>query len=283
MMEIKIDNNKKETIKQKSQCHSSINKNNFYIPTLATILEGSAMIDTVADSAATGHFFPNEDNEKNNHNNIKVVCTNNQTMISQATSILNIPELSTKAKTAYKFNEMKQPLLSIPLLADDGCKINLTKDNIVVVKDNKIILEGKRGKVSTLWMIPIKHQDLRAVPSVHAANSAYHHPTIAKLMAYLNATIGSLPVKTLCNAIDNDWLTSFPGLTSSAIRKHLPKAISTTMGHMHMIRKGIRSTTTPTINDIMNEEIEAEPTLDPPRHITNRQHYVGVTQLKLRN
>jgi hypothetical protein len=132
-----------------------------------------------------------------------------------------IPEVSTKAKTAYKFNEMKQPLLSIPLLADDGCKINLTKDDIVVVKDNKIILEGKRDKVSTLWMIPIKHnrkkqllaQDLPTVPSVHAANSAYHQPTIAKLMAYLNATIGSLPVKTLCNTIYNDWLTSFPGLT----------------------------------------------------------------------
>jgi hypothetical protein len=36
------------------------------------------------------------------------------------------------------------------------------------------------------------------VPLVHAANSAYHQPTIAKLMAYLNATIDSLPVKTLC-------------------------------------------------------------------------------------
>jgi hypothetical protein len=96
-------------------------------------------------------------------------------------------------------------------------------------------------------MISVKHhrkkqliaQDLPAVPTVHAANSAYHQPTIAKLMAYLNATIGSLPIKTLCNAIDNDWLTSFPGLTSKAIRKHLPKAISTTMGHMHMIRKGV--------------------------------------------
>jgi hypothetical protein len=288
MSEITNDNNKKETINQiKSQCHSSSNKNNLYIPTLETILEESTTIDTVADLAATGHFFPNEDNEKNSHNNIEVVCANNETMISQATSILNIPEPSTKAKTAYKFNEMKQPLLSIPLLADDGCKINLTKDNIVVVKDNKIIVEGKRDKVSTLWMIPIKQQrkkqlpaqDLPAVPSVHAANSAYHQPTIAKLMAYLNATIGSLPVKTLCNAIDNDWLTSFPGLTSSAIRKHLPKAISTTMGHMHMIRKGIRSTNKPTINEIMNEEIDPEPNLDPPRHINNQQHYVGVTTI----
>jgi hypothetical protein len=96
-------------------------------------------------------------------------------------------------------------------------------------------------------------------------------------MVYLNATIGSLPVKTLCYTINNDWLTSFPGLTSSAIRKHLPKAISTTMGHMHMIRKGIRSTNKPTINEIMNEEIDLEPKLDPPRHINNWQHYVGVT------
>jgi hypothetical protein len=96
---------------------------------------------------------------------------------------------------------------------------------------------------------------------------------------HLNATIGSLPVKTLCNAIDNDWLTSFPGLTSSAIRKQLPKSISTTMGHMHMIRKGIRSTK-PTVNEIMNEEINLEPTLDPPHHINNnREHYVGVTMI----
>jgi hypothetical protein len=86
----------------------------------------------------------------------------------------------------------------------------------------KIILKGIRDKISTLWMIPIKHhkkvkllaQELPSVPLVHAANSAYHQPTIAKLMAFLNATIGSLPVKTLCNAIDNDWLTSFPGLTN---------------------------------------------------------------------
>jgi hypothetical protein len=121
-------------------------------------------------------------------------------------------------------------------------------------------------------MIPIQHhkkvkllaQALPSAPLIHAANSAYHQPTIAKLMAYLNATIGSLLVKTLCTAIDNNWLTSFPGLTSSAIRKHLPKSISTAMGHMHMIRKGIRSTNKPTVNEIMSEDIDPEPTLDPP-------------------
>jgi hypothetical protein len=88
----------------------------------------------LADSVSTGHFFPNKNNEKNKHNIIEVVCANNQTLESEATTQLDIPELSIKAKMAFHFNEMEQPLLSIPLLADDGCKINLTKDNIVVTK-----------------------------------------------------------------------------------------------------------------------------------------------------
>jgi hypothetical protein len=67
-----------------------------------------------------------------------VVCANNETMVSVATTELDIPELLlNKAKTAYCFNEMKQPLLSIPLLADDGCKISLNADNIIVTKNNK--------------------------------------------------------------------------------------------------------------------------------------------------
>jgi hypothetical protein len=87
-------------------------------------------------------------------------------MESVATTHLDIPELSAKAKTAFHFNEMEQPLLSIPLLADDGCKINLTKDNIIVTKNDRIILKGIRDKASTLWMIPIKHH--RRVNSFHA-------------------------------------------------------------------------------------------------------------------
>jgi hypothetical protein len=33
----------------------------------------------------------------------------------------------------------------------------------------------------------------------------------------------------------------------------------------------------------MNEEINPEPTLDPPPHITNRQHDVGVTTIAFEN
>jgi hypothetical protein len=100
-------------------------------------------------------------------------------MISQATSVLDIPELSTKAKTAYQFNRTKQPLLPVPLLADDGCKINLTADNIEIVKDNKIILKGKRDKVSTLWMIPIKHHKRKN----------YEHKNYQQYQQYMQPTV----------------------------------------------------------------------------------------------
>jgi uncharacterized protein YjiK len=119
-----IENNIKNNTITQSQCHSSSNK--LYKIKLETILENTTIINTVADSAATGHFFPNKNNEKNSHSIIDVVCANNQTMESVATTTLDIPELSMKARTAFHFNEMQQPLLSIPLLADDGCRINLT-------------------------------------------------------------------------------------------------------------------------------------------------------------
>ena len=54
-------------------------------------------------------------------------------MDSVATTKFNIPEISTKAQTAYHFNEMETPLLSILVLADYGGTINLTKDNIVSI------------------------------------------------------------------------------------------------------------------------------------------------------
>ena len=160
-------------------------------------LEDTEMIDTVADLGTTGHFFPNKVNKKNSHNEIKVICASNHSMESVATTALDIPKLPMKANTAYNFNEiMEQLLLSIPLLADDGCKNNLTEDNTVVTKNDKIILKGIQDKMSTLWMIPIQlhkkmnllAQALPPVPMVYAENSTYHQPTIAKLMAYSNAT-----------------------------------------------------------------------------------------------
>ena len=84
-----------QPIKPITHCYSS--RNNHY-KALAAIAEGTEYINTVADSAVTGHFFPNKDNKKNIHDKIKVICANNQTMNSVATTKLDIPEVSEKPK-----------------------------------------------------------------------------------------------------------------------------------------------------------------------------------------
>jgi hypothetical protein len=71
-------------------------------------------------------------------------------------------------------------------------------------------------------------------------------------------------VKTWYKAIDNNFFLTWPGLTGQAVRKNLPKSEATAMGHLYMIRKGIRTTTKPTIEEIMEEEIEPEAELAEP-------------------
>jgi hypothetical protein len=56
-----IENNNKDTTITQPQCHSSSNTN-LYETKLETILENTTIINTVADSAATGYFFPNKNN-----------------------------------------------------------------------------------------------------------------------------------------------------------------------------------------------------------------------------
>ena len=68
--------------------------------------------------------------------------------------------------------------------------------------------------------------------------------------------MGAFLVKTYLEAIKEGWLSSFTGLSVEAVRKHLPKSAQTVMGHLHMIRKGIRPTPgekTVEINELMNK------------------------------
>ena len=75
-----------------------------------------------------------------------------------------------------------------------------------------------------------------------AARSVYESKTAAHLQQYHHSIIGAFPVETYLEAIKTGWLSLFPGLSVDAVRKHLPKSAQTVIGHLHMIRKGIRPT-----------------------------------------
>jgi hypothetical protein len=112
-----------------------------------------------------------------------------------------------------------------------------------------VILKGRRDPATRLWLIPIvqqqielQHQFKFKIPTSdvpHTVNSAYQQRTVSKLIQFLHATAGSPPVKTWCKAIDNNYFITWPGLTSQAVRKHLPKSEVPSTGHLHMLQKGI--------------------------------------------
>ena len=77
----------------------------------------------------------------------------------------------------------------------------------------------------------------------HAAN-VYSMQTIPELIKYLHQACWSPTVDTWCKAIDKGFFATFPGLTSAAVRKHLPPSTSTTKGHMRRDRQHVRSTST---------------------------------------
>jgi hypothetical protein len=220
-----------------------------------------------------------------------VQCANNTNMQSVATVELDIPMLPARLKTATVFREMTKPLFSIPVVCDGGMEVTFRKHNMTVTnKDNQVILTGTRDTKTPLWLIPIgtkttSHmQQLRnrwhsTTPLMHA-NSAYHQNPIPKLTAYLHACVGSIPPTTWIKAIDQDWFSTWPGLNSAAVQKHLPKSPMTVMGHMHRLRQGIRPSTKITKDNLMQEELTAEPKMDPPRGNLDRQHYVGINAVK---
>jgi hypothetical protein len=213
-------------------------------------------------------------------------------MQSVGTQELDIPLLPARAKKAHTFKEIDKALLPVPELVDADCNVNFNKSSVVVIDNTteQVILKGRRDLATRLWLIPIVQQQIKLqhqykfkIPTSdvpHTVNSAYHQRTVSKLMQFLHATAGSPPVKTWCIEIDNNYFTTWPGLTSQAVRKHLPKSDATAMGHLHMMRKGIRQTNKPTIEEIMEEETEPEPELEPPRTKKDRRHYVGIESFK---
>ncbi len=212
-------------------------------------------------------------------------------MQSVATIELHIPALSPELKKATVFKEMSKPLFSIPVVCDGGMEVTFRKKDVIVTNQQKqVVLKGIRDPESSLWLIPINEQKLAkmtplkafstSIQAAPAAHSAYHQQTLPKLTAYLHACMGSLPPVTWIKAIDKDWFSTWPGLTSSAVRKHLSKSPMTVMGHMHRIRKGIRPSAKITREQLMQEENDPEPTLDPPRGNIDRKHFVGVDAVK---
>jgi len=112
----------------------------------------------------------------------------------------------------------------------------IKNENIKIEYKGKPILEGHRAS-NGLWMIPVpkvKHHRTTTMPiptwmlptpqpQPNYANIAYHQKNKKDLAIFIHATAGYPPVDSFCKTIDAGYFSTWPGLTTTMITKHLGK------------------------------------------------------------
>ena len=184
-------------------------------------------------------------------------------------------ELSTQAKVGHIFDSLKSgSLISIGQLCDDDCVALFTKFNVNIIKDGKIIIVGKRNDANGLWNIPLAPKAAPTVKTPNAqtkqlANGAIKNvKTKQDLAEFLHACAYSPEPSTLLRAIERGHFTSWPGLTSSLVTKHLPKSLATSKGHLRMEQQNIQSTKI-TSNLPIETSLDIAPSQEPNNARTN--------------
>ena len=107
---------------------------------------------------------------------------------------------------------------------------------------NQDALQGRRNPENVLLSLhfdKVKPINSRKCPQ---CNSMLACKSLPDCLAFLRDALFSPTPRTLCTAINKVFLTTFPDLASAAVRKHLPKSIATSKGHLDQQRQGIQST-----------------------------------------
>jgi hypothetical protein len=146
--------------------------------------------------------------------------------------------LSLDAKDAFVLNNLKTgTLISLAKLCDDDCIAIFTKYNVKITKKAKVLITGVRSP-NGLWSIPLERH-------IHQANEILRTDKVkAELASFHHATLGGPVPSTLLRAIRKVHLSTFPGLDTNLISKHLQKSISTSLEHQDQEAKNLRSTKT---------------------------------------
>jgi len=177
-----------------------------------------------------------------------------------------------------EIEEKAEPLLIGPRTADGLWTLRIKNNNTTAKNNNTETnnnTEQNNNNATTTTMVrydPTQTETMvRYDLHSHIAHSAYHQANQPALATFLHSTAGSPPLKTFCNAIDNGFFATWPGLTSKFIRKYLEKSVATVMGRQKRMRQGIRST---------KEKLPVVPPIDdwplpPPRSHIDRTHEVG--------
>ena len=136
-------------------------------------------------------------------------------------------------------------LISISQLCDHGFSaISTAKD--ISLTGPYTTLAGTRNTNNGLYYIEL--QSIDPLPNAHlpqnspCSNNVHTLSTKSDIMKYLHRAAFSPVISTWTITITAGFFTTWPGLTSALVRKHLPKSLATAKGHLRQDRKNVRST-----------------------------------------
>ena len=221
-----------------------------------TVIPPPPVVIAKGDSGATNHYFALQDahgldDTDTTDAGIEVTLPTKATVTSTHQGHLPFSNLSKHATKTEVFPDLHHSLISLGQLCDDDCLVLLHKKKLIAAKDGKIVLTGDRNQYDKLWDIPLpqrqsspkpisKHVPL---PKKHSLNVILRKDkTKSDLVQYLHAACFSPTTSTFLQAIQKNFLLSWPGLTSELVKKHLPTSVYTTKGHINQERQGLQST-----------------------------------------
>jgi len=124
------------------------------------------------------------------------------------------------------------------------------------ISQNIEVLRGPRDKHTGLWTVelPLAKTTVASAnavkdeqPILHANDVIRAKTTRSDLAKYHYESLGSPAQSTLLPAKKNGFLKTFPGLTEELIKKHLPKSIESSLGHLNQSKQGTQSTLPKTV------------------------------------
>ena len=203
----------------------------------------------IADTGSTGTYVSVRCrvlNKRPTSNPISISNPNGQIMTSTHEGELDLPTLRFEARRAHIVPALQHcSLLSVGSLCDAGYTVEFNKQTMRVLDDDGCVLTGTRHTPTGMWHVPADPSNDSISHAPHAQANKLGGTTIAESVTYAHASLYSPALSTLEFALDNNFLTNFPGLTVDTLRRHAPKSIPMDKGHMDQIRQNVRSTKPP--------------------------------------
>jgi hypothetical protein len=244
----------------------------------------------IADAGATAHFaIPGVPviNKRIATTPLIINLPDGEQLQSSHTCELDITWLPRAARIAHIVPGLQHTsLISIKVLCDAGCKVSYDDEKCKVYFRNKLVWHGGREPTTQLWVLPLcpKQADLPnlhdivcAKAQIHCANNPFTTTSKAALIRYLHQALFSPRKATLLNAIRNQQLPTWPGLTANVVRKYLPETSpQTDKGHMKRQRKDLRSTKpTQTKNEKEQEDMTPKKVSEDHNHLFAASYVVN--------